>query len=115
MCAPRCDASRTGTPARCTARPRRCAWRSPRSPHGATHTLPSPFLVIATQNPLEHFGTYPLPESQMDRFLLRVRMGYPDSAAERRVVTARGGKDDVDELPPVVELADVLAIQNAAA
>ena len=81
---------------------------------GATHHLPTPFLVIATQNPLEHFGTYPLPESQMDRFLLRLRMGYPDAAAERRVVTSATGSEIVDELHAVVEIADVLAIQSAA-
>ncbi|HEX2569691.1 MAG TPA: MoxR family ATPase [Polyangia bacterium] len=80
---------------------------------GVTYPVPNPFLVIATQNPLEHFGTYPLPESQMDRFLLRLRMGYPDPAAERRVVTALG-EDAVAELEPVVELGDVLAIQAAA-
>jgi MoxR-like ATPase len=80
---------------------------------GVTYRVPTPFLVIATQNPLEHFGTYPLPESQMDRFLMRLRMGYPDPAAERRVVTAPG-EDLVAELEPVVELGDVLAIQAAA-
>ena len=52
-----------------------------------TYELEQPFIVIATQNPLEHFGTYPLPESQMDRFLLRIRMGYPSPEDERRVVT----------------------------
>src|SRR5882757_6654641 len=49
---------------------------------GQSHTLPQPFLVIATQNPVEHHGTYPLPESQLDRFLMRVRMGYPEAGAE---------------------------------
>src|SRR3979490_2686140 len=51
-----------------------------------SYSLPQPFLVIATQNPAEHHGTYPLPESQLDRFLMRVRMGYPDSSAEREIL-----------------------------
>ena len=50
-----------------------------------SYALPQPFLVIATQNPVEHHGTYPLPESQLDRFLMRLRMGYPDKAAEREI------------------------------
>jgi len=53
---------------------------------GRSHTLPEPFMVIATQNPVEHHGTYPLPESQLDRFLMRVRIGYPDIAAEREIL-----------------------------
>ena len=53
---------------------------------GRSHPLPRPFMVIATQNPLEHHGTYPLPESQLDRFLMRLRMGYPDGASEREIV-----------------------------
>jgi MoxR-like ATPase len=80
-----------------------------------THALDRPFMVIATQNPLEHFGTYPLPESQMDRFLLRIRIGYPDAASERRVVTSLGGEDLLDELRPACDLADVRAVQAAAA
>ncbi|HEY7956965.1 MAG TPA: MoxR family ATPase [Polyangia bacterium] len=79
-----------------------------------THELGAPFMVIATQNPLEHFGTYPLPESQMDRFLLRVRMGYPSPADERRVVTQDAGRDPIDEIDAVVDAADVEAIQLAA-
>src|SRR5690349_22688404 len=54
-----------------------------------SYPLPQPFLVIATQNPVEHHGTYPLPESQLDRFLLRVRMGYPDGDAEREILRSR--------------------------
>src|ERR1700740_827177 len=53
---------------------------------GLSHPLPCPFMVIATQNPVEHHGTYPLPESQLDRFLMRLRIGYPDSASERQIV-----------------------------
>ena len=80
-----------------------------------TYELDQPFIVIATQNPLEHFGTYPLPESQMDRFLLRLRMGYPSAADERRVVTAAQLDDPVESLSPVVDAADVAAIQAACA
>ncbi len=79
-----------------------------------THELDQPFIVIATQNPLEHFGTYPLPESQMDRFLLRIRMGYPSPEDERRVVTSLAGSDPAEEIEPVVDAADVEAIQAAA-
>jgi MoxR-like ATPase len=80
-----------------------------------THELEPPFIVIATQNPLEHFGTYPLPESQMDRFLLRLRMGYPAATDERRVVMATQLEDPVEQIQPVVVHADVAAIQAAAA
>jgi len=80
-----------------------------------THDIEGPFIVIATQNPLEHFGTYPLPESQMDRFLLRIRMGYPSPEDERRVVTSPAGADPADEIEAAVDAADVAAIQNAAA
>ncbi len=79
-----------------------------------THVLPSPFLVIATQNPIEHFGTYPLPESQMDRFLLRLRMGYPDPAAERRLVQAQAGEDPVADLAPVLSASELDAVSAAA-
>ena len=53
---------------------------------GRTHPLPAPFIVLATQNPIEHHGTYPLPESQLDRFLMRIEVGYPDAAAEREIL-----------------------------
>jgi MoxR-like ATPase len=66
-----------------------------------THMLPSPFLVIATQNPIEHEGTYPLPESQLDRFLLRVRMGYPDRGAEVSMLDVHSNTDGAIELEPV--------------
>jgi len=75
--------------------------------------LKQPFLVMATQNPLEHFGTYPLPESQMDRFLLRLRLGYPSRYDERRVVTRQSGYDPVEELKPVVSADEVTAMQDA--
>src|SRR6266571_216288 len=60
---------------------------------GRTYPLEAPFLVIATQNPEEHYGTYPLPESQMDRFLLRIRLGYPSRDDERKLFSERGGND----------------------
>jgi MoxR-like ATPase len=73
-----------------------------------THRLPSPFMVIATQNPVEHEGTYPLPESQLDRFLLRIRMGYPDRPAEIAMLDAHGsGSSGIDSLDPVVGPSDV--------
>jgi MoxR-like ATPase len=66
-----------------------------------THRLPDPFLVIATQNPVEHEGTYPLPESQLDRFLLRVRMGYPERQAEMAMLDRPEARTSVDDLSPV--------------
>jgi MoxR-like ATPase len=66
-----------------------------------TRRLPSPFLVVATQNPVEHEGTYPLPESQLDRFLLRVRMGYPDRTAEMEMLDRPESQTTVDSLPAV--------------
>ncbi|HTK95292.1 MAG TPA: MoxR family ATPase [Terriglobales bacterium] len=80
-----------------------------------SHPLPQPFLVIATQNPVEHHGTYPLPESQMDRFLIRARMGYPEAASERQILRAEAGTAQLDALQPVVTAADVLAMQQEAA
>ena len=68
-----------------------------------SYELPKPFLVIATQNPVEHHGTYPLPESQMDRFLMRVRMGYPDAQAERQILRSEAGVAHLGEMRPVSE------------
>ena len=79
-----------------------------------SYELPQPFLVIATQNPVEHHGTYPLPESQLDRFLLRVRMGYPDAQSERQIVRSEVGVAHLDELRPVLTGADVIEMQQAA-
>jgi MoxR-like ATPase len=75
-----------------------------------TYRLPNPFMVIATQNPIEHEGTYPLPESQLDRFLLRIRMGYPDRAAEIDMLDTHGDGNAVDDLKPVVSPEDVEAM-----
>ena len=77
-----------------------------------SHPLPQPFLVIATQNPVEHHGTYPLPESQMDRFLLRVRMGYPGAESEREILRSEAGAARLDEVRPVLTGADVIALQE---
>jgi len=78
-----------------------------------SYPLPQPFLVIATQNPVEHHGTYPLPESQLDRFLMRVRMGYPDSNAEREILRSEAGTTQLEAMQPVLTGADVLEMQHA--
>src|SRR5512146_420299 len=75
-------------------------------------TLPQPFLVMATQNPVEHHGTYPLPESQMDRFLIRARMGYPEADSERKILRSEAGAAQLDKVRPVLSGADVLALQE---
>ena len=79
---------------------------------GQSHTLPRPFMVIATQNPVEHHGTYPLPESQLDRFLMRLRIGYPDTASERQIL-----RDSERRLPdvavPTLSAEEVLHLQDS--
>src|SRR5437763_7597363 len=75
-----------------------------------TYRLPVPFMVIATQNPIEHEGTYPLPESQLDRFLMRIRMGYPSKASEVEMLDAHAGGVEVEALDPVLTAADVEAM-----
>ncbi|HKW89653.1 MAG TPA: MoxR family ATPase [Candidatus Acidoferrales bacterium] len=77
-----------------------------------THPLPQPFFVLATQNPIEHHGTYPLPESQMDRFLMRIRMGYPGRDSEKEVLRSNSALPAGD-VPPVMEAADLVAMQEA--
>ncbi len=81
---------------------------------GRPHPLPQPFLVIATQNPVEHHGTYPLPESQLDRFLLRVRMSYPEAESEREILRGDAGAIRLDDLSTVLTGDDVVALQNEA-
>jgi MoxR-like ATPase len=80
---------------------------------GCSYSLPEPFMVIATQNPVEHHGTYPLPESQLDRFLLRLRMGYPDPASEREILRNSEGR-----LPAaarsVLDADDITQLQGLA-
>jgi MoxR-like ATPase len=84
---------------------------------GQSHPLPRPFMVIATQNPVEHHGTYPLPESQLDRFLMRLRIGYPDAASERLIVrnsehTAPDGTGSAMDAEDIVRLQD--SVHNVA-
>src|SRR5437870_426380 len=79
---------------------------------GMTHPLPAPFIVIATQNPIEHHGTYPLPESQLDRFMLRIRIGYPDTESEKLILREREQGDPLDDLRPVLTSADVAELQR---
>ncbi len=80
---------------------------------GKTLSLPNPFLVIATQNPVEHHGTYPLPESQLDRFLMRIKMGYPSHETEREILRKRASDDPLHTLEPVANVSDVLSMQEA--
>ena len=80
---------------------------------GKTLPLPQPFLVIATQNPVEHHGTYPLPESQLDRFLMRIKMGYPSHETEREILRRRTFDNPIENLEPVADVSDVLAMQES--
>jgi MoxR-like ATPase len=80
---------------------------------GLTHLLPAPFIVVATQNPIEHHGTYPLPESQLDRFMLRLRIGYPDITDERQILRDREFTDPLDQLGPVMTAAEVVELQRS--
>ncbi len=80
---------------------------------GETHLLEEPFFVLATQNPEEFYGTYPLPESQLDRFLMRLRLGYPPREVERAVLARRRGGDPLEALEPVATREDILAAQAA--
>ena len=79
---------------------------------GQTRPLGPPFLVLATQNPYEFEGTYPLPESQLDRFLIRLRIGYPDRAAEKQVLTKHRNGEPVDNLQPVLSTENILRLQT---
>jgi MoxR-like ATPase len=80
---------------------------------GATHHLPAPFIVLATQNPIEHHGTYPLPESQLDRFMLRLRIGYPAPADEQLILRDREYADPLEDLGPVMSAHTVVELQRA--
>jgi MoxR-like ATPase len=77
-----------------------------------THPLPKPFLVLATQNPIEHHGTYPLPESQLDRFLMRIRMGYPARASEKEIIRNNAGTSGAEQVAALMDAADVTAMQE---
>src|SRR5580658_6469795 len=79
---------------------------------GRSYPLPQPFMVIATQNPIEHHGTYPLPESQLDRFLMRIRIGYPDAASEREIVR-QPMMMAAEAVRPAIEGSDLTALQDA--
>ncbi len=79
---------------------------------GETRPLPAPFMVIATQNPLEFEGTYPLPESQLDRFLMRISIGYPDRAAEMQILAEHQAGEPVETLESVLAVEDVLALRQ---
>ncbi len=74
--------------------------------------LPDPFLVIATQNPIEHVGTYPLPESQLDRFLMKLTIGYPNAVDEKKLLRAGGAQDALDHLVPVLDASEVRELQQ---
>src|ERR1700687_3835924 len=80
---------------------------------GVTHPLPQPFMVLATQNPIEHHGTYPLPESQLDRFMLRLRIGYPGVADEKLILRDREHAEPLDDIQQVMSAADILELQGA--
>jgi MoxR-like ATPase len=82
---------------------------------GETHPLPDPFIVIATQNPVEYEGTYPLPEAQLDRFMVRVSLGYPTAQQESDMLMDHAESDRVLDLEPVADVAGILAAQTAAA
>ena len=82
---------------------------------GVTHPLPAPFIVVATQNPIEHHGTYPLPESQLDRFMLRLRIGYPDIDDERQILRDREYSDPLDDLRPVMTAEEIIELQQGVA
>ncbi|HXU21812.1 MAG TPA: MoxR family ATPase [Verrucomicrobiae bacterium] len=78
-----------------------------------THPLPEPFMVLATQNPIEHHGTYPLPESQLDRFVMRIRMGYPSRASEKEIIRNHSAARRAEGIAPLMDAADVAQMQRA--
>ena len=80
---------------------------------GVTHPLPQPFIVMATQNPIEHHGTYPLPESQVDRFMLRLRIGYPGLIDEKQMLRDREHGEPLDEVQTVMTAEEILELQRA--
>ena len=80
---------------------------------GVTHQLDAPFMVMATQNPVEHEGTYPLPDSQLDRFMMRISVGYPDRQSEIEILESHGGQSVLDDVVPVATTKDVVAMTAA--
>lgn len=83
------------------------------SAEGITHQLPEPFFVLATQNPLHQVGTFPLPESQLDRFLMCISLGYPDAAAERALLMGDDRRTMLHKLPQLMQAAELIAAQQA--
>jgi MoxR-like ATPase len=79
-----------------------------------THPLPRPFMVVATQNPIEHHGTYPLPESKLDRFLLRIKMGYPENGGEKEILRRHNRLPEFELIQPVLHAEDILEAQLLA-
>lgn len=82
---------------------------------GRTHVLPEPFFVVATQNPVDFAGTYPLPDSQLDRFMLRMSLGYPDAQSERAMLASTDRRRLLESLPACLQAAQILALRNATA
>lgn len=80
---------------------------------GETRKLPQPFFVIATQNPNHHIGTFPLPESQLDRFLMRIQLGYPDAGSERELLKNIGGRNSFGQIQPCIDGAGLAQLQQA--
>jgi MoxR-like ATPase len=80
-----------------------------------THELARPFVVVATQNPIEYEGTYPLPEAQLDRFMVRLSLGYPEAGEEAEMIAVHAERDRVADLDPVADVGEVVAAQTAAA
>jgi MoxR-like ATPase len=78
-----------------------------------THPLPEPFMVLATQNPIEHHGTYPLPESQLDRFVMRIRMGYPSRASEKEIIRNHSAAGRAEQAVALMDAGDVAEMQRA--
>ena len=82
---------------------------------GESHQLPAPFFVLATQNPLYQIGTFPLPESQLDRFLMRLALGYPDARTERELLKGKDRRELLETLQPVVSIEEIIKIQSQVA
>jgi MoxR-like ATPase len=80
---------------------------------GIRHMLPNPFFVIATQNPVDLAGTFPLPDSQLDRFLLRLKLGYPDTVAEREMLGGGDRRDLIAKVQPLLTHADVVSLRES--
>ncbi|HEY8119250.1 MAG TPA: MoxR family ATPase [Methylophilaceae bacterium] len=80
---------------------------------GETRKLPQPFFVIATQNPNHHIGTFPLPESQLDRFLMRIQLGYPDTDSERNLLKNTGGRNSFSQIQPCIDATGLADLQRA--